>query len=230
MAYKLISVKCPECGQTLSIEENRTQAFCTYCGAKVLISNENEFIFRQVDEADVRKAETDRIVRLRELETAEKNNSFRKVLSIVWLIVTLILLVIAVVLMILPGSEDAPGWGNGFLFLCYVCTPVIWGGGYLVFKWLPDKENDKIIAKRGGIRFPDGMTPFSERKYTFVRETLQSAGFTNISCISLHDLNLLTALVSSDKIESITVNGKDITSGGRIYMPDVPIVITYHGR
>lgn len=34
MAIKLVSVKCPDCGQTLSIEENRTQAFCTYCGAK----------------------------------------------------------------------------------------------------------------------------------------------------------------------------------------------------
>ena len=51
LAYKLISVKCPDCGQTLSIEENRTQAFCTYCGAKVLISNENEYVFRKVDEA-----------------------------------------------------------------------------------------------------------------------------------------------------------------------------------
>ena len=51
MGYKLISVKCPDCGLTLSIEENRTQAFCTYCGAKVLISNENEHIFQQVDEA-----------------------------------------------------------------------------------------------------------------------------------------------------------------------------------
>ena len=59
LAYKLISVKCPDCGQTLSIEENRTQAFCTYCGAKVLISNENEYVFRQVDEAGIQKAETD---------------------------------------------------------------------------------------------------------------------------------------------------------------------------
>ena len=72
MAYKLISVKCPDCGQTLSIEENRTQAFCSYCGAKILISNENEYVFRQVDEAGIKKAETDRIIRLREIEIAEK--------------------------------------------------------------------------------------------------------------------------------------------------------------
>ena len=70
MAYKLISVKCPDCGQTLSIEENRTQAFCSYCGARILISNENEYIVRQVDEAGIKKAETERIVRLRELEIA----------------------------------------------------------------------------------------------------------------------------------------------------------------
>lgn len=79
LGYKLISVKCPDCGQTLSIEENRTQAFCTYCGAKVLISNENEYIFRQIDEADVKKAETERIIRMRELEIAEKNSSIRTI-------------------------------------------------------------------------------------------------------------------------------------------------------
>lgn len=49
--------------------------------------------------------------------------------------------------------------------------------------------------------------------------------------ISEHGFNgMFTALVSSDKIDKITINGKAITSGGKIYMPDVPIVITYHGR
>lgn len=68
MAIKLVSVKCPDCGQTLSIEENRTQAFCTYCGAKVLIHNENEHIFRNINEAGLKQAETDRLVKLKELE------------------------------------------------------------------------------------------------------------------------------------------------------------------
>ena len=44
MAIKLVSVKCPDCGQTLSIEENRTQAFCTYCGAKVKCLKSKRFI------------------------------------------------------------------------------------------------------------------------------------------------------------------------------------------
>ena len=230
MAYKLISVKCPDCGQTLSIEENRTQAFCTYCGAKVLISNENEYVFRQIDEADIKKAENERIIRMRELEIAEKNSSIRKVLTIIWLIVTLVLLVIAVILMLSPGNDDMPGWAGGFLFLFYACAPIIGGGGYLVFKWLPEKENEKIIEKQGGIRFPGELAPFSDKKYFPVEDTLRSVGFTNVTCVNLHDLNMFTALVSSDKIDKITINGKAITSGGKIYMPDVPIVITYHGR
>lgn len=230
MAYKLISVKCPDCGQTLSIEENRTQAFCTYCGAKVLISNENEYVFRQVDEADIKKAETERIIRLREMELAEKNSSLRKVLTIIWLILSLILITIAVILMLSPGNDSMPGWAGGFLFLFYASAPIIGGGGYLVFKWLPEKENEKIIEKQGGIRFPGELAPFSDKKYFPVEDTLRSAGFTNVTCVNLHDLNMFTALVSSDKIDKITINGKAITSGGKVYMPDVPIVITYHGR
>ncbi len=230
VGYQLISVKCPDCGRTLSIEENRTQAFCSYCGAKILISNENEYIFRQIDEADIKKAETDRMIRLRELEIAEKNSSLRKALTIIWVVLSLILIVIALVLMLSPGNEEMPGWAGGFLFLFYACAPIIGGGGYLVFKWIPEKENEKIIAKQGGIRIPNNLSPFDGKKYYEVRKSLHSTGFTNISCVNLHDLNILTALFNADKIDKITINGKEVTSGGKMYMPDVPIIITYHGR
>lgn len=72
MAVKLISVKCPECGAALDIEEDRKEAFCSYCGTKVLLYNENEYIFRHVDEAEVKQAETDQMVRMKQLEYAEK--------------------------------------------------------------------------------------------------------------------------------------------------------------
>ena len=72
MAVKLISVKCPECGANLNIEEDREQAFCTYCGTKILLHNENEHIYRRIDEAGIKQAETERIIRLREIELAEK--------------------------------------------------------------------------------------------------------------------------------------------------------------
>lgn len=128
----------------------------------------------------------------------------------------------------MAGSSD--GFTSGFLMLFYIGGPVIGGGAYLIFKWLPEKETEKIIEKQGGIRFPGELAPFSDKKYFPVEDTLRSVGFTNVTCVNLHDLNMFTALVSSDKIDKITINGKAITSGGKIYMPDVPIVITYHGR
>ena len=48
MAIKFTSVKCPECGAKTHIEEGRNQAFCSYCGTKILITNENEYIIRHV--------------------------------------------------------------------------------------------------------------------------------------------------------------------------------------
>lgn len=41
MGIKLITVKCPECGASLDIEEGRKQLFCSYCGSKILIQNDN---------------------------------------------------------------------------------------------------------------------------------------------------------------------------------------------
>ena len=78
MAVQFISVKCPECGATLSVENDRKFAFCSYCGTKVIISNENEHIYRTIDEAGIKQAETDRIVKLRQLDMEEKAFFFKK--------------------------------------------------------------------------------------------------------------------------------------------------------
>ena len=36
---KMVSLKCPECAASLSIEENRKQCFCEYCGTKIMIDD-----------------------------------------------------------------------------------------------------------------------------------------------------------------------------------------------
>lgn len=46
MAVKFISVKCPDCGAVLPIEEGRNQVFCSYCGSQIVMTNENEYIYR----------------------------------------------------------------------------------------------------------------------------------------------------------------------------------------
>lgn len=69
---KLIKLKCTSCGANLSTEEKREFLFCEYCGTKLILDNENEYIYRHIDDADIKRAETERIVKLKKLELAEK--------------------------------------------------------------------------------------------------------------------------------------------------------------
>lgn len=225
MGVSFTSVKCPECGASLPIEEGRTQVFCSYCGTKVLVTNENEHIYRHIDEAGIKQAETDRMVRMRELDLAERSSSNRKTLTIVWLVATAIMLIVSIVMMVLPDSDV----GLTGILLLELTVGLAIGGGVLIFKVLPEKENEKVLIQSGGIRFPKDLEPFSEKNYEVIMSSLRNAGFTNISCINLHDLTF-GILQKPGKIEKITVDGKEVTSGGKVYMPSVPITITYHGK
>ena len=228
MAITLNSVKCPECGATLPIEEGRTQVFCSYCGAKVIVTNENEYIYRHIDEAGIKQAETNRIVRMRELDLEEQlasqGNSLKKVLTIIWMALSLIVLVICIVK--IAVQDD---FTTGFLMLFYLGGPVIGGGAYLIFKLIPEKETDKVLMSSGGIRLPKDVFPYSEKNYEAVQASLRNAGFNNITCINMHDLTL-GLLQKPGKVESITINGEKVMTGGRVYMPSAPITITYHGK
>lgn len=63
---KLLSMICPHCGARLSIDMDRRQAFCQYCGNTLMIDDENTINInsRIIDEARLKEAE----VRLKELE------------------------------------------------------------------------------------------------------------------------------------------------------------------
>lgn len=230
MTVKLIAVKCPECNADLSVEEGRLFAFCTYCGIKVMIHNENEYIYRHVDEAALKKVESDHIVHMRELDRREKTegrlDGLKLVLTVIWLILSLIILVICIVKWAAGGEA---GWINGFLMLFYLGGPVIGGGAYLIFKLIPEKETERGIQSNGGIRFPKGLEPFWDKDYSYVHSSLRNAGFRNITCMNLHDIRI-GLLQKPGKVETITVNGEAINTGGKVYYPDTPIVITYHGK
>ncbi len=70
---QLVILKCPNCGAELQIEANRRECFCTYCGAKALLDDGST---RIIDEAEVLRAETEKIVQLKKLELEQER--FRK--------------------------------------------------------------------------------------------------------------------------------------------------------
>lgn len=76
---KIISLKCPECGADISIEEGHKQCFCQYCGAKIILDDGNTIhTYHKVDEARIKEAEVDKLIRLKELEIEKEERQYRR--------------------------------------------------------------------------------------------------------------------------------------------------------
>lgn len=217
----VVKLSCPNCSANLEVDSSAKICFCTYCGTKILLQNENETVVRNIDEARIKEAELTHDYRLKQLEDerarrqeesamraeqAQKINDRQKLCLITAAVVALFSLIF-----FRPG-------------IIVAISLVVYA-----LKKLPEKEHETKLLERGGIRFPDGLAPFTKRDVQTVVSTLESSGFTNITCTNLHDLKV-DIMQKSGKINTIMVNGTTITAGGGIYHPDIPIVITYHGR
>ena len=75
----------------------------------------------------------------------------------------------------------------------------------------------------------DARRIFYDKNYEVVRNALENAGFTNITCINMHDLTI-GLLQKPGSVESVSVNGEVIISEGKVFMPNDPVTITYHGK
>ena len=81
------------------------------------------------------------VIRLKELELEESRKQqgerIYSTLVKIWLVVAVVLLTLAIGIMFFAGD----GGLDGFLFLFYVCGPIVGGGAYLVFKVVPNRYN-----------------------------------------------------------------------------------------
>lgn len=122
---KMISVKCPECGANISIENDRKFCFCQYCGTKVMMDDGSAtYTYRKVDEARIKEAELKQAVRLKELEieenkrqAAEKTKMLKIKASIILAIVGVIFLIIGFVGGSATGDPDSPVYAMAFVGL-----------------------------------------------------------------------------------------------------------------
>ena len=128
MAVKIYSVKCPECNASLPIEEGRTQMFCSYCGSKIIVNNENEYIYRHIDEAELTQAETDRLVELKRLDMEEKQREKDEARRKNKVVLSIILGVVGVVCMGIAYIGDE----FGFFMPGLICLTI------LLYMWVFD--------------------------------------------------------------------------------------------
>lgn len=80
MSIQFIPVKCPNCNSSFDIEKGQKEAYCAYCGTKILVDNgrDYEYTYRRVDEAAIKRAETEQLIRLKELELEDKKREDKK--------------------------------------------------------------------------------------------------------------------------------------------------------
>ena len=146
---KLVSIKCPECSANLNVEEGRKQCYCSYCGAEIMLENENEQIYRRIDDAKVKEAEVKEKVRLKELELEEYRMKSEEVqkkkrtkIAVCLLVVGAICCVLGFLLAKLSGDSD-----SGFYMLSMVGLFFILGSAYVGLlsgdNNKKDNENDK---------------------------------------------------------------------------------------
>ena len=111
-SVQLIKADCPKCGATLTIEGNRLEAFCNYCGAKLLIHRDNEKIYHFIDEADIKRAETEeknaeteRIIKLRQMEEENKEKGKDRIRKIIAFGACLLILILGQMIASLAGHS-----------------------------------------------------------------------------------------------------------------------------
>lgn len=120
----VLELKCPRCGADLSVENDREILYCEYCGAKIVLTDENTFTInktiRKIDDAEIARAETERIVQMHKIEM-EKEQEKKKRKQIKYKIVIACLLdVIGIVMICLNRHSFFTGLSMIFI------SAVIW--------------------------------------------------------------------------------------------------------
>lgn len=218
MAMKVISVKCPECGASLPIEEGRTQMFCSYCGSNIIITNENEYIYRYIDEAEIKKAETENTIKMRKLKMEEENYEFQKMIRFLIGVTAFVLVFVGIVGIIFHNEAMQYCLAIVLLIVVYVIMRVF-------------DQNEKAEERRnresGKIHPSESASDFEGKDVSYVENTLRACGFTNIQRIPMNDL--VTGLITRPgKVEKVIFGDESHFNSNDWFDPDIQISITYH--
>ncbi len=218
MAINVVQIRCPACGADLSVDSTREFSFCSYCGSKVILNNDNEHVYRTIDEAGIKQAETDRIIRLREMELEEKEAAkSRKSKMIAYGIALAFVLVGALICIFQPLAGM---WG------------IIIGAYIALFTFIKSDEKKKqprrvISSTEAQITAP--MLDYEDKNFQSIEMLFKGTGFINVTAVPMGDLNMFTQK-KNGKVESVTINGSDEFDEGDVYPKDASVLITYHSK
>lgn len=216
MAIKFVSIKCPECGASLDVEEGRQQIFCSYCGTKVMIQNDNEYVYRHIDEASIRRSEVEAMLRMRELELKEKENERKHKGRRIAYIVAAAFTVVGLIAMTFGGYVGLYAIFAGLLIAEFTFIGKETG---------VEKKQNVVTADE--VQVTEKMESYSEKNYNSIMALYHAAGFTNVTAVPLNDLNVFT-FKKNGCVEEVTINGDGDFEEGDVFPKSAAVIITYH--
>lgn len=218
MAVKFTSVKCPECGANLPAEEGRERLVCSYCGTQIIVTNENEHTFRHVDEADVKRAETEQLVHLKKLELEEKENERnRKDVHTAFAVAGGLAIIGALLKFVAPENP----FGQGAIVVA------VWIALFAFISNNKKSKNKRHVISTDEVRITENMYDYEDKNFNQVVAQYRAAGFSNIQIVPLCDLNVFTAK-KNGRVESVSINGNDDFDEDDIFQKSDSVMITYH--
>lgn len=218
MAVKFTSVKCPECGANLPIEEGREKMFCSYCGTQIIMTNENEHTYRHVDAAEVKRAETEQLVYLKELELEEKENEHsRKGRRTAFSIAGGLAIIGVLSELIIPTN----------LFGLFAIGVAMWIALFALIAKDDKKKRVRHAISPSEAKITENLCSYQGKNFNAVVAQFRSAGFSDVHAVPLCDLNIFTAK-KNGQVENVSINGDDDFDEGDIFQKKDSVIITYH--
>ena len=140
MAVTMVPLVCPNCGGTSDVDASREFAFCSYCGAKIMLRDDNHYRMTYTDEAQLARAQADREIRLKELEQEAVQFESHRKLGTYLLIAGAVMLVVGYAFSKVEALSVLLILGLGALI----------GGGSLIFRKPESKNQVTSVAVSTG--------------------------------------------------------------------------------
>lgn len=138
----LISLQCPKCGSTFVVSKDNDSAFCSHCGYKVLIENDNIHILHFIDDAELVKAKTDQILTLRQIQLldqeridSKRRNRHKTIIALTMMIIGIVTICVGFFLGDKSGSSE-----SSYYVISYVGIILLLGSAFIALSMVDNKS------------------------------------------------------------------------------------------
>lgn len=130
----IYKTECPFCGAAIKVDNPRKHFTCSYCGSNLRLNIKENELPPPIDELALKRAETERIVRINRIKAAEaqyktdnESRQYAIKISIILGIIGSLLFILGFIAGDLSGNPDSPFYIISMLgFACLLCIVVIW--------------------------------------------------------------------------------------------------------